>query len=191
MLWYYLQRFRFEPQRFATLYGLGIFAAGIFGLIEYPLYSIMYNWFDSDPFWVKLLFMIAHNFPHVCRHCCLPFHYYFSLLDITFFTSSEYISHYIRVTQARSCRGHGGVMPPKWKNRHEFAPPPEDYWQHNFSYVPVSCIKFLPPKVRRKGDIASPPGQCVQLRDWCNLDVRRQDHNWVSLWTSENTCISC
>ena len=25
-------------------------------------------------------------------------------------------------TQARSCRGHGGAMPPKWKNRHKFAP---------------------------------------------------------------------
>ena len=45
--------FRFRPERFATLNGLGIFIAGIIGLLEYPIYAITKRYLGSDPFWVS------------------------------------------------------------------------------------------------------------------------------------------
>jgi len=64
----------FRPERFATLYGLGIFVAGTFGLIEYALYSIVYNAFASDPFWVNLVLLLlvltANAFPLYLMHYC-------------------------------------------------------------------------------------------------------------------------
>eukprot|EP00112_Aurelia_sp_Birch-Aquarium-sp1_P014950 Seg3267.3 transcript_id=Seg3267.3/GoldUCD/mRNA.D3Y31 product="Solute carrier family 43 member 3" protein_id=Seg3267.3/GoldUCD/D3Y31 len=64
----------FRPERFATLYGLGIFIAGIFGLLEYPLYAITHKHFGADPFWVNfilLLVVIASNiFPLYLKFRC-------------------------------------------------------------------------------------------------------------------------
>ena len=51
--------------------------------------------------------------------------------------------------QARRGRGNAPQMKkPTWMC------PPQNYWKLNFCYVHVSCIKFLPPKVKGKGDIA-------------------------------------
>ncbi len=44
---------RFRPEKFGTLYGLGIFSAGLFGLLEYPCYTAVNVLFDRDPFWVR------------------------------------------------------------------------------------------------------------------------------------------
>ncbi|XP_065055240.1 equilibrative nucleobase transporter 1-like isoform X1 [Rhopilema esculentum] len=64
----------FRPEYFATLYGLGIFVAGFFGLLEYPLYTITYRFCGSDPFWVNLvllfLVLFTNIFPfYLLYHC--------------------------------------------------------------------------------------------------------------------------
>ena len=73
------------------------------------------------------------------------------LINITHFIGKAMV--YCRHVAAGA--GGMGAMPPKWKT--DMNLPPVDYWQHNFCYVPVSCIKFLPPTRWRERKILPPP----------------------------------
>ena len=53
--------------------------------------------------------------------------------------------------QVRSCRGHGGNAP-QMKNTTWISPP--GLLTTNFCEVLITCIKFLPPQMRAKEDIA-------------------------------------
>lgn len=45
--------FRFPASQFATLYGLGIFIGGTFGVLQYALFELTSGPFHGDPLWVS------------------------------------------------------------------------------------------------------------------------------------------
>ena len=45
---------RFPPNQFGTLYGLGIFTAGCFGLFEYALFELTSRQFNGEPYYVSI-----------------------------------------------------------------------------------------------------------------------------------------
>ncbi|XP_065055242.1 equilibrative nucleobase transporter 1-like [Rhopilema esculentum] len=64
----------FKPQYFGTLYGLGIFLAGLVGLLEYFLYTVTHIWLYGDPFLINLVLLVLVVLTtiyvyHLTRHC--------------------------------------------------------------------------------------------------------------------------
>ena len=47
--------FRFPASQFGTLYGLGIFLAGAFCVLQYALFELTAGPFNGNPFWVRPL----------------------------------------------------------------------------------------------------------------------------------------
>jgi len=45
--------YRFPASQFGTLYGLGIFIGGTFGILQYVLFKITSGPLEGDPFWVS------------------------------------------------------------------------------------------------------------------------------------------
>eukprot|EP00794_Sanderia_malayensis_P014361 gene14361-15857_t len=69
----------FRPEKFGTLFGLGVFAAALFGLLEYPFYKLSHAYLHNDPFWVRFLVLIDCTFHYLSV----------SMLDLIF---SEFLS---------------------------------------------------------------------------------------------------
>ena len=44
---------RFPASQFGTLYGLGIFVGGTFGIFQYVLFKVTSGPLKGDPFWVS------------------------------------------------------------------------------------------------------------------------------------------
>eukprot|EP00795_Rhopilema_esculentum_P015584 gene15584-6853_t len=49
----------FRPEWFATLNGLGICMAGVFGFLEYPLHSVTQTHLNNDPFLINVILLVA------------------------------------------------------------------------------------------------------------------------------------